>query len=223
MVGRGLYEIVGWSFAEPGLLDRLRLPAETTTCARVVRVENPLSEAQSIMRPTLLGSLLDAARHNVSRNGPDVAIFESGTVYRGARERRRAGPADEHHALGVLLSGALAPRSWRGERARGGLLRRQGAARRAARALHVDWSVEPARRWPFLHPGRSAAVLASGDGRSRPAGLPRRAAPAGGRRVGPRAHGGVRDRPRQARRGRAGGRRVPRVRRRSRRCARTSP
>ena len=34
------------------------------------------------MRPTLLGSLLDAARHNVSRNGPDVAIFESGTVYR---------------------------------------------------------------------------------------------------------------------------------------------
>ncbi len=30
------------------------------------------------MRPTLLGSLLDAARHNVARNGPDVAIFESG-------------------------------------------------------------------------------------------------------------------------------------------------
>ena len=47
-----------------------------------MRIENPLSEDQSIMRPTLLGSLLDAARHNVSRNGPDLAIFESGAVYR---------------------------------------------------------------------------------------------------------------------------------------------
>ncbi len=28
MVGRGLYEVVGWSFADPGLLDRLRLPPE---------------------------------------------------------------------------------------------------------------------------------------------------------------------------------------------------
>ncbi len=42
------------------------------------------------MRPTLLGSLLDAARHNVSRNGPEVAIFESGTVYRAARRRTRS-------------------------------------------------------------------------------------------------------------------------------------
>ena len=104
LVGRGLYEIVGWSFTDPGLLDRLRLPAGHPLRS-VVRLENPLSEDQSIMRPTLLGSLLDAARHNVARNGPDIAIFESGTVYRAPRGRRRL--ADEHHALGVLLSGAL--------------------------------------------------------------------------------------------------------------------
>ncbi|HEY4997311.1 MAG TPA: phenylalanine--tRNA ligase subunit beta, partial [Solirubrobacteraceae bacterium] len=112
LVGRGLHEIVGWSFTEPALLDRLRLPAEHEM-RNVVVVENPFSDSQSIMRPTLLGSLLDAARQNVARNGPDVAIFESGTVYRA-----QAGPlADEHHALGALLSGALVPRSWRGETA----------------------------------------------------------------------------------------------------------
>ena len=117
LVGRGLHEIVGWSFTEPSLLDRLRLPPEHEM-RRVIAVENPLSDSQSIMRPTLLGSLLDAARHNVSRNGPDVAIFESGTVYRAPASGRAelSGLADEHHALGVLLSGALAPRSWRGER-----------------------------------------------------------------------------------------------------------
>ena len=77
MAGRGLHEIVGWSFTEPGLLDRLQLPGDHPM-RNVVRLENPLSDAQSIMRPTLLGSLLDAARHNVARNGPDIAIFESG-------------------------------------------------------------------------------------------------------------------------------------------------
>jgi len=79
LVGRGLYEIVGWSFADPGLLDRLLLGGDDEM-RRVVRLENPMSEAHSIMRPTLLGSLLDAAAHNVSRNGPEVAIFESATA-----------------------------------------------------------------------------------------------------------------------------------------------
>ena len=93
LAGRGLHEIVGWSFADPGLLDRLRLPADARAAPRVVRLENPLSEDHSIMRPTLLGSLLDAARHNAHRNGPDLALFESGTVYR-AREDGAAAPTN---------------------------------------------------------------------------------------------------------------------------------
>ena len=63
LAARGLYEIVGWSFAEPALLDRLRVgPGDPMR--EVVMIENPLSETWSIMRPTLLGSLLDAASHN---------------------------------------------------------------------------------------------------------------------------------------------------------------
>jgi phenylalanyl-tRNA synthetase beta chain len=203
MVGRGLYEVVGWSFTDPSLLDRLLLPADHPL-RRVIALENPLSEGQAIMRPTLLGSLLDAARHNVARNGPDIAIFESGTVYRrrddapserdargpdGARPepntREREAPdvlpaevlpADEHHGLGVLLSGGLEPRSWRGthgDTPRGAAGERPEADFFAAKALlggmlerfAIDWSVEPVApaQWPFLHPGRSAAVLA-GDG-----------------------------------------------------------
>ncbi len=181
MVGRGLYEIVGWSFADPELLERLRLPADHDM-RRVLMLESPLSEGQSMMRPTLLGSLLDAARHNVSRNGPDIAIFESGTVYR-ANDRipthsastpaasteaasTRAQPADEHHALGVLLSGGLARRSWRGERREADFFAAKALLGALLERFQLEWSVEP-RAWPFLHPGRSAAVLvANGQGQS---------------------------------------------------------
>ncbi len=169
LVGRGLHEIVGWSFTDPALLDRLLLGGDHDL-RRVIALENPLSEEQSIMRPTLLGSLLDAARHNVARNGPDIAIFESGTVYRAAARATAtaaageppagsAALAEEHHALGVLLSGGLAPRSWRGERTEADFFAAKALLASLLERFHIRWSVQPGA-WPFLHPGRSAAVLA---------------------------------------------------------------
>jgi phenylalanyl-tRNA synthetase beta chain len=164
LVGRGLYEIVGWSFTDPELLDRLLIPAEHPL-RRVLTLENPLSDAQSVMRPTLLGSLLDAARHNVSRNGPDLAIFESGTVYRASTPGQPGAlPADEHHALGVLLSGALggrASKSWRGESPQADFFAAKALLEGLLERFGLRWSVEAGEDWPFLHPGRSANVLAS--------------------------------------------------------------
>ncbi|HSZ04407.1 MAG TPA: phenylalanine--tRNA ligase subunit beta [Solirubrobacteraceae bacterium] len=171
LVGRGLREIVGWSFTDPELLDRLLLggassPEGEHPLRRVVTLENPLSESQSILRPTLLGSLLDAARHNVSRNGPDVAIFESGTVYRAHAHGPSQGrathefPADEHHGLGVLLSGALAPRSWRSQRVEADFFAAKALLEALLERFHVEWSAQDGA-WPFLHPGRSAAVMAT--------------------------------------------------------------
>ena len=154
LVGRGLHEIVGWSFADPQLLDRLLIPP-AHPLRKVVMVANPLSDSQSMMRPTLLGSLLDAARHNVSHGRPDIAVFESGTVYRAATGER---PADEHHGLGVLLSGHTTPRAWRGERAQADFFAAKALLGGLLDRFHVSWSVVPAD-WPFLHPGRSAAVF----------------------------------------------------------------
>jgi phenylalanyl-tRNA synthetase beta chain len=177
MVGRGLYEVVGWSFTDPSLLDRLLL-APDHPMRRVIALENPLSEGQSIMRPTLLGSLLDAARHNVARNGPDVAIFESGTVYRKPEDAppepkapepdapdvlpAEVLPADEHHALGMLLSGRVEPQSWRGERPEADFFAAKALLGGLLERFAIDWAGEPvpSEQWPFLHPGRSAAVLA---------------------------------------------------------------
>jgi phenylalanyl-tRNA synthetase beta chain len=160
LVGRGLHEIVGWSFAEPALLDRLLLGPDHPLRS-VVQIENPLSEDQSIMRPTLLGSLLDAARHNIARNGPDLAIFESGSVYRAADENSVGDhPADEHHALGVLLAGELEPPSWRGRPGEADFFAAKALLGSLLDRFHVHWSVREATHWPFLHPGRSAEVLA---------------------------------------------------------------
>ncbi len=96
LVGCGLYETVGWSFTPPSRLDDLRLAADDPLrCA--VALENPLSEEHSLLRTTLLPSLLDSAARNAARGSTGVHIFEVGTVFiapAGADEGD-GGPASE--------------------------------------------------------------------------------------------------------------------------------
>jgi phenylalanyl-tRNA synthetase beta chain len=106
----------------------------------VVRIANPLSEAQSILRPSILVSLLQAAQLNTARGMHELALFESGTVYLGADEL-----ADEHHGLGVLVTGDV--------------FEAKGLLEAVLDTLRVDWRVEE-ESWPFLHPGRAATVMA---------------------------------------------------------------
>jgi phenylalanyl-tRNA synthetase beta chain len=139
LVGRGLLEIVGWSFDSPTRDDRLRLPADDQRRAHVV-IENPMSEDAANMRTTLLGSLLDVARHNAARGQGIPGIFESGRVYLA---QPNSTLPHEHHALGALLPGDIFA-------AKGYL-----EALLVALRVEASFASEPQ---PFLHPGRSAAV-----------------------------------------------------------------
>ncbi|HMI81090.1 MAG TPA: phenylalanine--tRNA ligase subunit beta, partial [Solirubrobacterales bacterium] len=76
----GFDQAVGWSFTDPGEAERLRISAEDPR-ANPVLLANPLSEEQSAMRTTLLGSLLDIAARNASRGTDTLALFESTRVY----------------------------------------------------------------------------------------------------------------------------------------------
>jgi phenylalanyl-tRNA synthetase beta chain len=158
LVGRGMYETVGWSFTEPALADRLRLAPDDPR-RRFVVLENPMSEDHSVLRTTLVGSLLDAARHNTARGTPDLALFEAGTVYldEGAKLPH------EHRALGGVLTGRLHPQTWgTAEPPSAGFFAAKGMLGAALDAVRVPWDVAPATE-PFLHPGRTARVLAGGE------------------------------------------------------------
>ena len=159
LIGAGLYEVAGWSFTSYELLDSLRVP-EGDPMRRVVEIENPMSEVHSILRPTLLGSLLDVAAHNRDRGAEDLAIFEAGTVY-----RKGDGPlASEHQALGVLLRGRATPASWNGAQPKpADAFAAKGLLEAVFSALRVELAVEPVHDRSYLHPGRSAVVLAAGE------------------------------------------------------------
>jgi phenylalanyl-tRNA synthetase beta chain len=168
LTGRGLNEIVGWSFASPDLPDRLRLSEDDVRRSGVV-LANPMSEDQSQLRTTLLGSLLDAVHHNIAHGRNDVRVFEVGTVYRHGEERL----PDERRHIGALLAGPSAPPTWRSPDPRtADVFAAKGVLAALLDGLGAAWSVETERgptgallnaTDPFLHPGRAARVLVGGE------------------------------------------------------------
>jgi len=169
--GLGFDQIVGWSFTDPGEAARLRIPAGDPR-ADAVALANPLSEDQSAMRTTLLGSLLDVAARNLARDADSVALFESGQVYlqldavgegplAGVFAGQRPAPFAEPHRLAGLAVGPLVAKSWRGGGEPADFFALKGALEALAGQLGVGLSFEMAPE-PFLHPGRSAAVSIAG-------------------------------------------------------------
>jgi phenylalanyl-tRNA synthetase beta chain len=160
LAAQGVHEIVGWSFVAPNLADRLRLPADDAR-RRAVKLQNPMSADQSQLRTTLLGSLLDAARYNRAHGSGTSRVFESGAVYVDAGPDGRL-PREPQH-LGALLTGAVRPATWRDPNPRGAdFYAAKGALTALLQTLRVPFTVEAAGE-PFLHPGRSAAVLIDGE------------------------------------------------------------
>jgi phenylalanyl-tRNA synthetase beta chain len=169
----GFDQVVGWSFTDTGEAARLRIPADDPR-ANPVPLSNPLSEEQSVMRTTVLGSLLAVAARNAARGADRLALFEAGSVYlpadppaegagalAGAFRGVRPAPVTEPHRYAALALGPLVPRSWRGGGEPADFFALKGVLESLARQLGTELEFAPGEQ-PFLHPGRSAAVSVSG-------------------------------------------------------------
>lgn len=96
LAGRGLVEAVTWSFIPRGEAEHFAGDGVS-----LIELDNPISVELSTMRPSLLAGLMQAAQRNRNRGFEDVALFELGQAYRGAR------PADQFtSAAGVRCGSA---------------------------------------------------------------------------------------------------------------------
>ena len=169
----GFDQVVSWSFTDPGEAARLRIPPDDLR-AKPVRLANPLSEDQSVMRTTLLGSLLDSAARNAARGAERLALYELGSVYlaepppgeggplAGEFPGEQAAPIREPLRIGAVALGSLVPASWRSSAQPADFFALKGVAEALAGQLRVELSFASGEQ-PFLHPGRTAAVSVEGQ------------------------------------------------------------
>ncbi len=105
---QGLSEIISYSFISPEEIEALRFGKEDPR-SRWVRVKNPLSEDQSVLRTSLLPSLLGAVSRNFARRNLNLRLFELGTCFLDQGKERQ--PIEEQRVAGVW-TGNRYPESW---------------------------------------------------------------------------------------------------------------
>jgi phenylalanyl-tRNA synthetase beta chain len=175
----GYAEVLSYPFVAADVGDRLQLAPDDVR-RPTVRLANPVSDEEPMLRAALLGGLLTVLGRNVGRGYPDVALFETGLVFHPAADPARtptppAGtrptdsllaemdrtlPAQPLHAA-VVVCGAWERPGWWGTGRPAGWADVLEAARRVGADLGVEVGVEPADGLPF-HPGRCAALTVAG-------------------------------------------------------------
>jgi len=158
MAGLGWQETISFSFVDE------RWERDFVGSEAPIRVVNPIASSLSVMRSSLIGSLVEVLRVNLARKQPRLRVFELGKVF-VRDEASAAGPLGvagvrQPLRLGGLAFGPVAPPQW-------------GVAERIVDFFDVKGDVEAllapavarfvAAPHPALHPGRSAAIELDGE------------------------------------------------------------
>ncbi|SFB95984.1 phenylalanine--tRNA ligase subunit beta [Ruminococcus albus] len=80
MLSMGLNEIETFSFISPKYFDKIALPADSKL-RNTVTIMNPLGEDTSVMRTTIVPSVLEVVARNFSYRNPECYVFEMGNEY----------------------------------------------------------------------------------------------------------------------------------------------
>lgn len=178
LAGSGLTEVLSYPFTGLDRHDELGYAADDPR-RETVRLANPLQDEAPLMRTSILDTLVDTLRRNVSRGHKDVALYEIGLVTAGGvtplpvppggalpsaqdLEQITKGVPHQPRHVAIAAAGHAVPAGpWGPARAvdAGDVV---GWARVIGSALGLDLRVAAAERAPF-HPGRCVS-LALPDG-----------------------------------------------------------
>lgn len=158
MVAAGFAEVINYSFISPTAYHRIGLsdndPRHTS-----VGIVNPLTEEQSVMRTTLVPSLLETLARNLCYRSRDLALFELRPVFLPKLDQELP---EESLRITAVLCGRRAPEGWNQGADMVDFFDIKGVAQTLCQSFHLGeltWDNRASE--PFLHPGKSC-TLSSG-------------------------------------------------------------
>lgn len=101
LIGCGLNEVITYSFISPEIFDKIRIP-EGHKLRNTIKIKNPLTREHSLMRTSLIQSLLEVIKWNTNRQAGLVKIFEIGKVYLPYPDKPNSLPQER-----LIIAGAI--------------------------------------------------------------------------------------------------------------------
>jgi phenylalanyl-tRNA synthetase beta chain len=108
LVAHGLSEVINYSFISAASFDKILL-AEGDYRRDCLKILNPLTDEQGVMRTTMLPGLLETAARNASFRNLDLQIFEMRRVY---LPRKGSELPEEPLFVSGFITGGRFPEGW---------------------------------------------------------------------------------------------------------------
>ncbi len=148
LCGAGAYECIHYSFFSPSDLDLLHLPQDAPK-RQAIRILNPINEELSLMRTTLVPSMLNAISRNQKKGILEGRLYESAKVF-----IPRSLPLDEYpDERETLCIGVFGEEE--------SFFTLKGMAERVADTLFARFAYVPETE-TYLHPYQAAAIFFEG-------------------------------------------------------------
>ena len=155
LASAGFSEVINYSFVHPEVNDRIGL-ADDDARRSMVKLLNPLSEDQSVMRTSLVPSMLETVERNFSYRSRDLRLFEMRPTFQAVEGEELP---IERLRLCVALSGRRGPEGWAQGSETVDFYDAKGLVEKLLEQFHIkkiSWSVDGLD--PFFHPGKSSVV-----------------------------------------------------------------
>ena len=152
LLAAGMMEAINYSFCDPNSFDKIRFTADDPRRA-ALKLRNPLSPEMSVLRTTLIPSLLENAQYNHNHQIDTIALFEIGSVFIGNDEQR------EPERVTGVLAGQIGDGVYSNPYREPDFYDIKGLVERILEVCGiVDYTLQKTDT-PTFHPGRNAAVL----------------------------------------------------------------
>lgn len=158
MTGCGFTEVITYSFVHPKIFDLMNLPQDSRF-RNVVKLQNPLSEEQSVMRTVLVPSLLEVLQRNLNRRAQNGAIFEIARVFYPVEGQTLP---EEVPVLAAVAIGNT-PKTWNQPARPMDFFFMKGVAEQLIDSLGVVGAEFSRHQDPSFHPGRCAKIEINGQ------------------------------------------------------------
>ena len=160
LIGCGLNEVITYSFISPDIFDRIRIP-EGHKLRNAIKIKDPMTRDHSLMRTSLISSLLEVIKWNTNRQAELVKIFEVGKIYLPYPDKPNSLPQEK-----LIIAGAI------NKTGGGGIWEKslsldifdiKGIIETVFQGLKVEnWEVVPGNH-PAFHPLRNGKIIMGGE------------------------------------------------------------
>jgi phenylalanyl-tRNA synthetase beta chain len=158
MRGSGYSEIITFSFISPDSAECLGI-REDDDRRKMVKIRNPLTEDQSVMRTTLVNNLLETMKKNAHIGCLDLKMFEIGRVF---FHRKEGELPLEKNRMGCLITGRHYDDMW-SSRINADFYDLKGCIENIFDGLNIaGLEFRSSYGETFLHPGKSCGIYAKG-------------------------------------------------------------